>query len=290
MSGPATGEPGRGIETPKRTAGTRDAASAILIVLALGLALRLILTQALPGSGFEVDLNAFRAWAANLADEGPFGFYERDFFHDYTPGYLYILWGIGVLGRLLGDIGDLIKLPAIIADVVLGWVVWSMARELGAGRRAALLGGAIVVANPITWFDSVVWGQVDSVGVVFLLLALRELWRDRLERGAILAVVAAVIKPQLGILVPIVAAVTIRRALWPDGGYGHEAPPGTPDGPWQGRTTRRWERRIRGPLRIATTGLAGLVTAVVLSAFCRPSDARMGSHFYANGELHRCDR
>ena len=34
------------------------------------------------------------------------------------------------------------------------------------------------------------------------------------------------IKPQLGILVPIVAAVTIRRALWPAGGYGAEGAAG----------------------------------------------------------------
>jgi hypothetical protein len=61
----------------------------------------------------------------------------------------------------------------------------------------------------------VTWGQVDSFGVVFLLLGLRELWRDRPERAAIWAVIAALIKPQLAVLVPIVAAVTIRRALWP---------------------------------------------------------------------------
>ena len=90
-----------------------------------------------------------------------------------------------------------------------------------------------------------VWGQVDSVGVVFMLLGLRELWRDRPERAAIWAVVAAIIKPQLGILVPLVAVVTIRRALWPAGGGGDPA-----------RTGR--------PIRILTTGLAGFLTAVVL--------------------------
>ena len=63
----------------------------------------------------------------------------------------------------------------------------------------------VAVLNPVTWFDSVVWGQVDSFGVVFLLLALRELWRDRPERAAIFTVIAAIIKPQLGILVPLVA-------------------------------------------------------------------------------------
>ncbi len=262
---PDTGETGRNHRARTRTAGTGSGAGAILVVLALGLAFRLILTQALPGSGFGVDLAAFRFWAANLAAEGPFGFYERDFFHDYTPGYLYILWAVGIVGGMLGDIGDLIKVPAIVADIALGWLVWSMAQELGASRRAALLGGALMVANPITWFDSVVWGQVDSVGVVFLLLGVRELWRDRPERAAVLTVIAAIIKPQLGILVPLVAAVTIRRALFPRGAYGDEAAPGEPGGPEGGRSTQAWEGRVRGPLRILTTGAAGLVTAIVLS-------------------------
>ena len=70
-----------------------------------------------------------------------------------------------------------------------------------------------MVVNPIFWFDSVVWGQVDSFGVVFLLLGLRALWRDQPERAAIFTVIAAIIKPQLGILIPLVAVVTIRRAL-----------------------------------------------------------------------------
>jgi hypothetical protein len=242
------------------------------LVLALGLAFRLIIAYAYPGTGFEVDLVSFRSWAANLAAEGLHGFYERDFFHDYTPGYLYVLYAVGLAGQALGGIGDLIKIPPIVADVVLGWLVWSMAIELGAGRRAALIGAALVVVNPVTWFDSVTWGQVDSFGVVFMLLGIRELWRDHPERAAILTVVAALIKPQLGILIPIVAVVTIRRALWPeatDGVSGSarvERSTGTrADDSLIGRL-RAWERRTDRPIRIVTTGLAGLATAFALSA------------------------
>ena len=121
----------------------------------------------------------------------------------------------------------------------------------------------MVVVNPITWFDSVVWGQVDSFGVLFLLLALRELWRDRPERSAILTVIAALIKPQLGILIPLVAVVTIRRALWPidtpqfgAGAIGEGAG-------WRDRL-RAWEARTVSWTRILTTGAAGYLTAVIL--------------------------
>ncbi len=259
MTGSGSGAPGRNM-TPKPAA-RRGIGRQILIVMAIGLVFRLIMAygiDGLRGSGFKTDLNLFEFWAANLGQHGPFGFYDRGFFADYTPGYLYALWVVGIVGQLLGGIGDLIKLPAILTDVVLGFVVYRMALDLGVTERRATIAGAIVILNPISWFDSVIWGQVDSFGTVFLLLAIRELWKGRSERSAILAVVAALIKPQLAILVPIVALVVIRRALWPDGGWGDEAPPPA--------TGTGWERRTRGPIRILTTGVAGFLTAVAVSA------------------------
>ena len=246
MTGPATSGTERGTRAPTRLTGTLGAVGAVLVVLALGLVLRVIIARLLPGSGFEVDLGAFRYWASNLASEGLNGFYDRDFFHDYTPGYLYVLWLVGLVGQAAGGIGDLIKIPPILADLAIGWLAWSMVRELGGRDRLALAAAAAAVLNPISWFDSVVWGQADSFGVVFVLLGLREVWRDRPERAAIYTVIAAIIKPQLGILIPLVAVVTIRRALWPAGGFGDPE-----------RTGR--------PVRILTTGLAGFLTAVALS-------------------------
>jgi len=190
------------------------AARGLLAILAFGLAFRLIIAYVLlPGSGFGVDRASFIGWANDLAAHGPNGFYSRASFIDYTPGYLYVLWLLGVVGGWLGGLGDLIKLPAILADVAVGYLVHQLVVELGGSRRAALLGALLFVVNPVTWFDSAVWAQVDSFGLIFLLLGLRELWRDHPERAAILATIAAVIKPQLGILVPILVAVLIKRHL-----------------------------------------------------------------------------
>ena len=100
------------------------AARGLLAILVVGLAFRLIIAYVLlPGSGFGVDRASFIAWASDLAAHGPSGFYGRVSFIDYTPGYLYVLWLVGTVGSWLGGIGDLIKLPAILADMAVGYLI-----------------------------------------------------------------------------------------------------------------------------------------------------------------------
>src|SRR5204862_2633842 len=100
--------------------------------------------------------------------------------------------------------------------------------------------------------------------VVFLLLGLRDLWRDRPERSAIFAVIAALIKPQLAILIPLVIVVTVRRALRPvqDDGDVLEATAGTGEFGPSGALARlrAWERQTGRPIRILTTGVVGIAT------------------------------
>jgi hypothetical protein len=274
LTGPVTSEPRPDARASLGTTGMRDSARAIGTLLAAGLAFRLIIAYLLPGSGFKVDLGAFQYWANNLAQQGPNGFYERGFFADYTPGYLYVLWLMGLLGDALKSLGvhavgawtitDLLKLPAILADLATGYLIYRLVLDLGASKHRALVGAALFVFNPISWFDSTVWGQVDSFGVVFLLLGLRELWHDHPERAAIWATVAAVVKPQLGILVPIVAAVVIRRYLVSPRGEEPGRPGGHTAGAGLAARLGTWGARERGPTRIATTAIAGLATVVAL--------------------------
>ena len=123
----------------------RDGVGAILVVLAARARLPAHHRICLPRNRARVRPRRRSAagrptWRAN----GLNGFYERPGFHDYTPGYLYVLWVVGLVGQASGGIGDLIKLPPIFADVAIGWLVWSMAIELGVKRGAALLGAGLV--------------------------------------------------------------------------------------------------------------------------------------------------
>ena len=258
--------PDRGTATPKRS---YQAAGALIAILILGLAFRLIIAYVLlPGSGFGADRGTFQAWANDLAAHGPGGLYERAAFLDYTPGYLYVLWLIGTVGKAIGGIGDLIKLPAIVSDVIVAWLIHSIVRELGGSRRAALIGATLFLVNPVTWFDSSIWGQVDAFGVIFLLLSVRDLWRRRPERASLWAVVAAIIKPQLGIMIPIIAVILLRRHVYdrlrPAGPTDADADPAAerPAGP----SGDRWFDRLGpGPVRLVSSAAIGVLTAIVLS-------------------------
>ncbi len=71
MTGPANGGIERGTRAPTRLTGTQGAVGAVLVVLVLGLVLRLIIARLLPGSGFEVDLGAFRYLGVESRQRGP---------------------------------------------------------------------------------------------------------------------------------------------------------------------------------------------------------------------------
>jgi len=128
---------------------------------------------------------------------------------------MWVLWALGSLGALITgstDPGALIKLPAILADGMLVFATARLAADLGAPRRGQLAAAVAMAVGPMIWLDSAVWGQVDSVGTAALLLSLSALIRGKTVRGAILAALAAVLKPQFGILIPIVAVLAFVRA------------------------------------------------------------------------------
>ncbi len=213
------------------------------LIVTLAIALRAIIAYVfLPANaGFAADLDAFRFWAADLGANGPWGAYSRGYFLDYLPGYLWILWPLGALSGLVTgsfDPGVLVKLPAIVADGLLILASVRLARELGASTRAQQVLALLLAFAPATWLSSAVWGQVDSVGTSVLIFATTELIRGKTLRAGVLVALAAVIKPQFGILIPILVLLALVRS-----------------------------RRARDPWSVPLVGLAGIA---VLSLVALP--------------------
>ncbi|HEX6475307.1 MAG TPA: phospholipid carrier-dependent glycosyltransferase, partial [Candidatus Limnocylindria bacterium] len=239
----------------------RDAVTLLIVIIIGGMLLRVLVGGVLlPLSGFRIDVGDFTAWAQRLAERGPGEFYDPSYFSDYPPGYLYILWLLGSIGRTLQPLlmgvditPGLVKLPGVLADAGVAVMLFLYSRryldgKFGAvwsGERLGLIAAAIYLFNPGTVFNSAVWGQVDAVGALVLLATLYWLARGWTELAAVGATVALLVKFQYAFIIPIVAIVGLKRHL-----FGRSADP-----EHDGR---------RDLLRVLTSLAAGLGTLVAL--------------------------
>ncbi len=181
-----------------------------------------ILISMLPA--FEIDQNDWRLWGIRLADGGVANFYSKDTFTDYTPGFLYYLWLAGSIKTTLlshlpynTPIYDLIlKLPANIADILTGVIIYKLVRKLGEKQAATAF--LFYVFNPAIFFNSSIWGQFDAVSTLLILLAtILLLSKKSPEVCAILVALALTIKPQAIFFVPafaILFLLTVKPFKW----------------------------------------------------------------------------
>ncbi len=273
MSAPRADETARGYTATERPATERPgrapaAIPGIATLLLAGLALRLIIAYVLfPNSGFESDLGSFTGWALRMAEDGPGEFYRSGGFADYPPGYLYVLWLVGALAHVLSPsdpasvAGVLIKVPPILADLGVAYLIHRLARRGFSGRvaspRAATAAAALYLFNPVTLYDSALWGQVDAVGALVMLAAVGLLLAGYSEGALATTVLAGVVKPQFGVvLAPLVVAVLIRR---------HLLKPGSGPRPVRfGSALGGWLTEEQGWWRLASSAALGMLTFLLL--------------------------
>jgi Gpi18-like mannosyltransferase len=183
---------------------------AILVVLIAGLILRLLLATF---PGFDIDTGTFQFWSNQMATVGPWDFYEGDFFIDYAPGYLYVLWLIGELHQIFTFTPDqyeyVLKLPSIVADVASAYLLYRVLENQRMEVRIASALGYLLF--PAALFIGPVWGQVDSLLAFFLLLAVYFLAKDRPVWAGIAYVVGFLVKPQAIAALPFFAFWALRN-------------------------------------------------------------------------------
>ena len=156
--------------------------------------------------GHKTDMNCFSVWADMLYKNGFKAFYASDTFTDYPPGYMYILRIVGFIKNLYpftkGVESVIVKLPAMIFDIVMGFVVYSATKKTYSHQKAQLL-AILMFFNPLSIINSAVWGQVDSIYLVFVSLSLLYLAKKRLILSFVIFSVAIIFKPQALIFTPV---------------------------------------------------------------------------------------
>ena len=171
-------------------------------LLLIGLVVRLVVVN-IPGHYGDIHVTA--RWAEHMAQYGPWDFYKHD--GAVYPALLYFYWPLGIL--LDGDgLLRAVKGLSIPFDLALGVVLYLVARRLTTPRRA-LLAPAIYLLNPAVLLAGPIWGQVDAAGALAYVGALWAVSSARYSAAGALAVVAALMKPQFGLVALPVAVVAI---------------------------------------------------------------------------------
>ena len=196
--------------------------AALWIALGAALVVRVIVAACVPG--YYTDVNCFTGWSERMFQTGPIAFYAPDYFCDYPPGYMLMLWPVALIRRLLGVGVEstvyrvLLKTLPMLADLAAACLVWRVARRHVSDRMALIL-SALYALNPAAIANSAAWGQIDGLLTLLVVLCALDAVEYRYVRSLIWFAAALLIKPQALLFAPLglVAMLTgIISAETPD--------------------------------------------------------------------------
>lgn len=158
--------------------------------------------------GFLTDTACFSGWASRVYSEGFASFYSPDSFSDYPPGYMYVLYVLGAIMSackmqyLSGASLLLLRLPAILCDIASGYIIYRISDKYLPAKTSLYMAAAYLF-NPAVFINSSMWGQVDSVFTLVVLLLCLLLTKGRTIPAYFTFALGILLKPQTLIFTPL---------------------------------------------------------------------------------------
>ncbi|MDO8648672.1 MAG: glycosyltransferase family 39 protein [Candidatus Peregrinibacteria bacterium] len=190
------------------------------LILLLGLVIRFSLA---PQEGYGFDVGVNKGWARSAVQLGLAQSYSEqvggNMLPNYPPFSLLTFASAGWIYQtfLSPDFEMdhptwqiLIKLPAIIADLLTCLVLFAVVRRMK-GKGMGLLAALLYALHPAVIFDSAVWGQTDAIFTLFITAGLWALGTERWRLAGILAMIAVLTKMQAVVFLPLFALVMAAR-------------------------------------------------------------------------------
>lgn len=207
---------------------------AFLLLLFLGLLIRFLF---IGSPGFVADISFWKSWSLAAIDQGVVAAAHSTNIN-YPPGFLYVLWFMGKSYSLFADPHNFndfwrennflflfaSKSVAIVADVAIAVLIYWFAsnkqllKRLGAvfSNHESVLNSQLTTHNsqplllsmafyfnPVVIIDSALWGQVESFGMIFTLIAIMLLFYKRPLLAAAIFTVGTQMKLQNIIYIPL---------------------------------------------------------------------------------------
>ncbi len=167
---------------------------------------------------FQIDMTVWQAWSARLVEVGPMNFYDTNIWTNYTPGYLFFLWIIGLLFNGIFNIPFfsstfiyLIKFTTTIFDIATAILIFKILKEYR-NKSWPILGLILYLGNPAIIFNTSVWGQIDGILTFFILLSLYLVTeKHKVSFSSAFLAEAFLIKPQTIAILPLYTLIIFQR-------------------------------------------------------------------------------
>lgn len=176
----------------------------IFLLFIIGIIFRVI---ALPAISADMKWYLF-PWYDFLKQHGAQGLAAS--FSNYTPPYLYLLWLATLTSNVLPKILA-IKSFSIVADIINSFLIYRIVRLKYPTGSKPLLAGVIFWALPTVMVNSSLWGQADSIYIIFLMACLYFLLINKPVLGVFAFSAAFAIKAQAFFLFPVLMILFFRK-------------------------------------------------------------------------------
>lgn len=188
-----------------------------ILICVIAAAIRII--AATTYRGHNTDMSCFEGWSTQIFENGISAFYKSEGFHDYPPGYMYILYIIGWLKSLIPLSENLtwliLKLPAIVCDILTGLLIFEIANKNHPKTTHSIFVLSLYLFNPAVILNSSIWGQVDSVYTLFVILLLYMLTGKQLISSYFVFAICIFIKPQAFMFFPLIVFTIVENIFMP---------------------------------------------------------------------------
>ena len=185
-----------------------------VFILFSALAVRLTCAYIYKGHGF--DMSCFNSWSSRLHDVPLSEFYSTDFFADYPPGYMYVLKLLSYIKNGMSQMNAyvVLKSPAIISDLLLGYFMYHISRRSeNFTEKDSLILMSAYLFNPMVITDSALWGQVDSIYCGLIVVMVYLITVRKLIPSYFIFALCILIKPQSFFFMPVLIFGIIEQVF-----------------------------------------------------------------------------
>ena len=196
----------------------------IFIAILIRIFLAIFLLQ--PGYKENDDLIRYKDWGKISSQSGlsesynlkhiTFGGYANN----QPPGTTYVDFAIYSIYQTVSheapsiqskNYSLFLKLPSILADLIIGFLIYFCVYKYQAKKKHALLAMSLFIFNPVVIYNSTVWGQTDAINNLFLYCSLLLLLSRKYFLTIFTFFLCVYIKLSLLPLLPLVLFLTLKE-------------------------------------------------------------------------------